>query len=72
MPRNRQLGLFGRAVAPRLLIAIGVPGDFEELAAFVKADVIASVDCGEGMEKRADVIFRGDSGELLAELTRQA
>ena len=72
LPRNRQLGLFGRAVAPRLLIAIGVPGDFEELAAFVKADVIASVGCGEGMEKRADVIFRGDSGELLAELTRQA
>ena len=37
LPRNRQLGLLGRAVAPRLLIAIDVPGDFEELTAFVKA-----------------------------------
>jgi electron transfer flavoprotein alpha subunit len=71
LPRNRQLGLFGRAVAPRLLIAIAVPGDFEELAAFVKADVIVSIGGGKGMEDRADVVFRGDSAELLAELIRQ-
>jgi electron transfer flavoprotein alpha/beta subunit len=56
LPRNRQLGLFGRPVAPRLLVAIGVPGDFEELTGFVKAAVIAAVNHGEApMLAAADV-----------------
>ena len=29
---------------PRRLVTVGVPGDFEELTGFVKADVIAAVD----------------------------
>jgi electron transfer flavoprotein alpha subunit len=56
LPRNRQVGLFGRPVAPRLLVAIGVPGDFEELTGFVKAAVIAAVNHGEApMLDAADV-----------------
>jgi electron transfer flavoprotein alpha/beta subunit len=56
LPRNRQLGLLGRPVSPRLLVAVGVPGDFEELAGFVKADVIAAVNHGQAaMLSSADV-----------------
>ena len=56
VPRNRAIGLFGRAVAPRLLVAIGVPGDTEELTGLVKANVIAAVNHGEApMLSAADV-----------------
>jgi electron transfer flavoprotein alpha subunit len=59
--------LLGRAVAPRLLIAVGVSGDFEELTAFVKADVIAAVngDARSPMLRAADVGVAGDWRELL-------
>jgi electron transfer flavoprotein alpha subunit len=56
LPRNRAIGLFGRGVAPRLLVAVGVPGDTEELTGFVKANVIAAVNHGEApMLSAADV-----------------
>jgi electron transfer flavoprotein alpha subunit len=56
LPTNRAIGLFGRAVAPRLLIAVGVPGDTEELTGFVKANAIAAVNHGEApMLSAADV-----------------
>ena len=56
LPRNRAIGLFGRPVAPRLLLAVGVPGDTEELTGFVKANVIAAVNHGEApMLSAADV-----------------
>ena len=43
-------------VAPRLLVTVGVPGDFEELTGFVKAGVIAAVNHGEApMLGAADV-----------------
>ena len=72
LPRNRQLGLFGRAVAPRLLIAVGVSGDFEELTAFVKADVVAAInrDADAPMLRAADVGLVGDWRELLPTLLR--
>jgi electron transfer flavoprotein alpha subunit len=56
LPRNRAIGLFGRAVAPRLLVAVGVPGNTEELTGFVKAGVVAAVNHGEApMLGAADV-----------------
>jgi electron transfer flavoprotein alpha subunit len=68
LPRNRQIGLYGRSVAPAVLVAVGVDGDFEELTGIVKSRVIVSVDGGAGMEGQADVIFRGDPNELIAAL----
>jgi electron transfer flavoprotein alpha subunit len=44
LPRNRQIGLHGRAVAPRVLVAAGVPGEVEHLSGFVKANVVVAVD----------------------------
>ncbi len=56
LPRNRQLGLLGRPIAPRLNVTIGVPGDTEELTGFVKAGVLAAVNHGEAaMLSAADV-----------------
>jgi electron transfer flavoprotein alpha/beta subunit len=71
LPGNRQIGLYGRPVAPRVLIAVGVPGDFEELTGIVKAAVIVSAGGGEGMEQGADVVFRGDPRDVVAALARE-
>jgi electron transfer flavoprotein alpha subunit len=67
LPRNRQLGLLGRAVAPRLLVTVGVPGDFEQLTGFVKAHVIAAInsDREAPMLQAADVGVVGDWREAL-------
>ena len=40
---THHVGLYGRPVAPRVLIALGVPGDFEPLTGFVKADVVVAL-----------------------------
>jgi electron transfer flavoprotein alpha subunit len=61
LPRNRQLGLYGRAVAPRLLVTVGVPGNFEELTGFVKADVIAAVNHGPA----APMLTAADVGAVI-------
>jgi electron transfer flavoprotein alpha subunit len=68
LPRNRQIGLYGRPVAPAVLVAVGVGGDFEELTGVVKSSVIVSVDGGGSMEEHADVIFSGDPNDLIAAL----
>jgi electron transfer flavoprotein alpha subunit len=70
LPRNRQIGLYGRAVAPRLLVTVGVGGDFEHTTGFVKAHVIAAVtaDAGSPMLQSADVGLVGAWRELLPAL----
>jgi electron transfer flavoprotein alpha subunit len=60
LPHNRQIGGFGRPVAPRLLVAVGIPGDFEEQAGFVKAGVIAAVNHGE-----APILNAADLGAII-------
>jgi electron transfer flavoprotein alpha subunit len=45
--KNRQIGLTGRAVAPRLYLAVGVRGAFEHLVGSVKAGVIAGLNANE-------------------------
>jgi electron transfer flavoprotein alpha subunit len=60
LPRNRAIGLFGRQVAPRLLVAVGVPGDVEEQTGFVKAGVVAAVNHGE-----APMLGAADAGAII-------
>ena len=43
VPWSYHVGLYGRPVAPRVLIAVGVPDAFEPLTGFVKADVVVAV-----------------------------
>jgi electron transfer flavoprotein alpha subunit len=60
LARNRQIGLLGRQIAPRLLVAIGVPGDTEELTGFVKSPVVAAVNHGE-----APMLSAADIGAII-------
>jgi electron transfer flavoprotein alpha subunit len=70
LPKNRQIGLTGRAVAPRLYLAVGVRGAFEHLVGSVKAGVIAAVNANERAPifKGADVGLVGDWRESLPPL----
>jgi len=67
-PRQLHIGLLGRAVAPRLLVAVGVEGTAEQTGGFVKARVVVSVNGGDGMDDRADVVLSGDASTLLPAL----
>jgi electron transfer flavoprotein alpha subunit len=60
LPMNRAIGLYGRQVAPRLLVAVGVPGDVEEQTGFVKAGVVAAVNHGE-----APMLGNADVGAII-------
>jgi electron transfer flavoprotein alpha subunit len=70
LPRNRQIGLNGRAVAPRVLVAAGVPGDVEHLSGFVKANVVVAVDADprSAMLSAANVGIVADPAAALPEL----
>jgi electron transfer flavoprotein alpha subunit len=43
VPWSYHVGLYGRPVAPRVLVALGVPGDFEPITGFVKANVVVAL-----------------------------
>jgi electron transfer flavoprotein alpha subunit len=60
LPMNRAIGLYGRQVAPRLLVAVGVPGDVEERTGFVKSGVVAAVNHGE-----AKMLGAADVGAII-------
>ena len=67
VPPSRQLGLLGRAVAPRLYVAVETEAGYEHAAACVKADVVVSVRA-EAAEEAADVFVIGDWRETLPPL----
>ena len=70
--RPAQVGLLGRPVAPRLLVAVGVHGDLEEVGGFVKARVVVTVgpDDAAPIREAADVIVEGDWRQTLEPLHR--
>ncbi|HEY7562106.1 MAG TPA: FAD-binding protein [Gaiellaceae bacterium] len=70
LPKNRQIGLTGRAIAPRLQVEIGVRGAFEHQVGSVKAGVIVALNTNEGAPvfAHADVGLVGDWRETLPPL----
>ncbi|MGH3035825.1 MAG: FAD-binding protein [Gaiellaceae bacterium] len=70
VPKNRQIGLTGRAIAPRLYLTVGVRGAFEHLAGSRKAAVIAALNVNERAPifQHADVGVVGDWRETLPPL----
>ncbi len=58
LPKNRQIGLTGRAVAPRLLVEVGVRGAFEHMAGSVRAGVIVALNAND----RAPIFTHADVG----------
>jgi electron transfer flavoprotein alpha subunit len=70
LPLNRHIGLYGRAVAPLVFVAAGVPGDVEHLCGCVKANVVVALnaDPASPMLREANVGLVGDPAALLPEL----
>jgi electron transfer flavoprotein alpha subunit len=70
LPRNRQIGLYGRALAPQLYVAVGVNADFEHVAGPMKAGVIVALDADAvaPMVAEADIAVVGDWRETLPAL----
>ena len=65
-PRSRQLGLLGRAVAPRVYAAVETEGDFEHAVASVKAGVIVVFKSStQPVTGTADVAVAGDWRETV-------
>jgi electron transfer flavoprotein alpha subunit len=65
LPPQRQIGLYGHAVAPRLLVAVSVGGGPAALAGVVKAAVVVAV--GEAADW-ADVSLADEPGTVLPSL----
>ncbi len=70
LPKNRQIGLTGRAIAPRLMVEVGVRGAFEHLMGSVRAGVIVGLNANEKAPifEHADVGLVGDWRETLPPL----
>jgi electron transfer flavoprotein alpha subunit len=70
LPLTRQVGILGRPVAPRLLVAVGVRGEDEETAGFVMAKVVVAVGSNDGdpIEKASDIVVTGEWRTVLAPL----
>ncbi len=56
MPRQRQVGLTGRSIAPRLYVGIGVRGDFNHAVGIQRAGTVLAVNS----DRRA-AFFRGQA-----------
>ena len=56
MPRQRQVGLTGRSIAPRLYLGIGVRGDFNHAVGIQRAGTVLAVN-----NDRRAAFFRGQS-----------
>ena len=74
VPHAREIGLYGRPVAPRLLVAVGVPGEFWDVTGWVKADVVVALNAGVavGMDESSDVMLAHDPREALPALLASA
>jgi electron transfer flavoprotein alpha subunit len=70
LPRNRQIGLYGRALAPALYVAVGVNADFEHVAGPMKAVTIVALDADVNAPavREADVALLGDWRQTLPAL----
>ncbi len=56
MPRQRQVGLTGRSIAPRLYVGVGVRGDFNHAVGIQRAGTVLAVN-----NDRRAAFFRGQS-----------
>ena len=67
LPKNHQIGLTGRAVAPRLYVTVAARGGFEQLVGSVKAGVIVALNEDEDAPvfAAADIGIVGDWRKTL-------
>ncbi|MCC6846994.1 MAG: FAD-binding protein [Deltaproteobacteria bacterium] len=72
LPRQRQVGLTGRAIAPRFYFAIGIRGAAEHMVGVRRAGTIVAVDKNPQAPifAQADLGIVGDWAEVVPRLTR--
>ncbi len=70
LPRQHQVGLTGRAIAPRLYVGLGISGAMEHLVGLQRAGTIVGVtkSAKAPLLKAADVTLVGDVHALLPHL----
>ncbi|HZU75832.1 MAG TPA: FAD-binding protein, partial [Dehalococcoidia bacterium] len=70
LPRQRQIGLTGRAIAPSVYIAVGISGSFNHLVGVLKAGTIVAVNRSPRapIARAADYTLVGDWAELVPAL----
>ena len=73
VPRGRQIGLTGHAVAPRLLVAVGSSGRFNHTVGIRNAGVLMAVNSNPDAEifDQVDVGLVGDWQTVVPELTAE-
>lgn len=72
MPRQYQVGLTGRAIAPKLYFAVGIRGAFEHMVGVRRAGLIAAINKNgkAPVFKGADYGVVGDYAEVIPALCR--
>jgi electron transfer flavoprotein alpha subunit len=71
LPRQRQVGLTGRAISPALYIAVGVSGSFNHMVGVLKAGTTIAINRSPRapIAKVVDFTLIGDWAELVPALT---
>lgn len=74
LPHNRQLGITGRAIAPRLYVAIGISGSQDHLVGVERAHTIVAInnDPSAAIFEQCDIGVVADWREAVTLLTRAA
>ncbi|MBI3798278.1 MAG: electron transfer flavoprotein alpha/ beta subunit [Deltaproteobacteria bacterium] len=72
LPRQHQVGLTGRAIAPKLYFAIGIRGAFEHTVGVRRANIIVALNKNPKAPifQNADVGIVGDYAEIVPLLTK--
>src|SRR5262249_55227138 len=71
LPRQHQVGLTGRAIAPKLYFAIGIRGAFEHTVGIRRADLVVAINKNQKalIFQNADIGIVGDYAEVVPLLT---
>jgi len=73
IPYERQIGITGKTVMPKLLVACGISGAYEFTDGMRDSDIIIAINNDEkaGIFKVADLCINGDLNEIIPLVTDQ-
>jgi electron transfer flavoprotein alpha subunit len=73
IPYRHQVGLTGRAVRPKLYIAVGISGQIQHLAGMSSSQTIVAINTDPAcpLMQMANITVQGDYNELLPAITAE-